>query len=97
MDIESLIPRHLKSKERDDFIKEVLLKDEGLNYIGMYFTDIKFNFKTDLPISNFNPPLFIECEGVELISYDKENWSVVNDEINAFLPKKYLLKTFKLK
>jgi hypothetical protein len=93
MNIEELVPR--ETAKRDAFIRNIIIPDESINYLGLYFTDIVFKFKIDKPLyESYN---YIECEGIELFNLEGGLiWRLVTDNVNEFLPKEFLLKNWKL-
>ena len=92
MNIEQLIPK--ETTDRDGYIKNILLK-ELPNQIGVFFSDVVFNFKTDKPITHSVE--YIKYKEIELVTLDYgDTWRVVTNNPLHFLPKEYLLEEWEV-
>lgn len=93
MNIEKLIPK--ETTDRDAFIRNIIIPDESINYIGLNFTDIVFRFKTNIPIEY--PTEFIKHKETELVTHNSgDTWGIYTNDPTIFLPKEYLLEEWRI-
>jgi hypothetical protein len=93
MNIEQLIPK--ETTDRDSFIRNIIIPDENINYLGIDFTLINFKFKTNIPITKHRQ--IISYKGIDLTNLSLDNtWGIVSNDPNTYLPKEYLLEEWEV-
>ena len=94
MNIEELLPKGIPNRDRDDYIKNILI--DKIRYLCIDFTEIIFRFKVDKPL--YESHNFIKCNNFELfnLSGDGLSWILHTNDRSTYLPTEYLLKEWEL-